>query len=615
MCGIAGVVGYREDGRTDTREVTALRDAQSHRGPDDAGTWISPDGRVGLGHRRLSIIDLSPGGHQPMAAAGGRYQLVFNGEIYNFEALRAELQRLGFAFQSQSDTEVILHGYRAWGRGLLGRLRGMFAFALHDRDERETLLARDPLGIKPLYTLDDGSRLCFASEVQALRSVVGGGDVDPEGLASYLRWGSIVPPRTLYSRIRALPAGCWQRVRDRSVDEPTEYFRIEDCFGAADEMDEEEAHARLRDALLESARAHLVSDVPVGVFLSGGVDSAALLGLMSETGEASLRTITLAFDVEGLDESALARTSADLYGSEHTEVKIGVDEIGDRMPDAIRSLDQPTVDGVNSYFVSEAAVRAGLKVAIAGVGGDELFGGYGSFARIPRIRRTHDALSRLPLLQPAHLARGVDALPAWRWRSRMSLALDFGGSPAGAYFAERGINTAQETRALLAPELADAADAYDPVDELARRLRAEDLPEEERVSAFELRQYLQVQLLRDIDAVSMRHSLEVRPPLVDCELLRAVAKIPARHRLSGPAKRMLREAPRPPVANAIWNRTKQGFTLPFDHWLRTGRIALDLPEHPCLQGAAVQRVRDGFERGNLHFSRVWQLLVLRDFLT
>ena len=617
MCGIAGVVGYRAAGRTDERELLALRDAEAHRGPDDAGVWLSEDGRVGLGHRRLSIIDLSPLGHQPMASADGRYQLVYNGEIYNFEALRAELEDCGHEFRSSSDTEVILHGYREWGLGVLDRLGGMFAFAIHDCEERTTLLARDPLGIKPLYFADDGSRLLFASEIQALRQVTDDGGVDPEGLAGYLLWGSIAPPRTLYRRIRALPCGSWLRVEHEAVGEATAYFRLEEAFGRAEErMGPEEAAEALRAALADSARRHLVADVPVGCFLSGGVDSSALVGLLSGAHGAALRTVTLGFDVADLDESALAAQAARLYGSDHREIPIRIDDIRERLPDAIRALDQPSVDGINTYFVCEAAVRAGLKVAVSGVGGDELLGGYATFERVPRLRRVHSAVSSIPLLGSA-LAPGaklLGAVPSSRWASKLSLALAYGADDAGAYFAQRGIYSPREARALLVPELADAVEACDPVAALRRRVALDDLPEDERVSALEFRQYLQVQLLRDTDAVSMRHSLEVRTPLVDRELLLAAARVPAALRRAGPAKRHLRNAPTPPVPRALWDRPKQGFTLPFDRWLRTGGIPIRLPEHPWLRPDAVQRVARDFEAGRLHFSRLWLLLVLREFL-
>jgi asparagine synthase (glutamine-hydrolysing) len=590
---------------------------QRHRGPDGEGLWISTDGRVGFGHRRLAIVDLSPLGSQPMATPDGQLHVVYNGEIYNFPALRAELEALGHRFASTSDTEVLLHGYRAWGHGLLERLRGMFAFALHDAARGETLLARDPLGIKPLYLADDGRRLVFASEVRAIRSVCDGGGLDPEGLATFLLWGSIAAPRTLHRGIRALPAGSWLRVSARGVEGPRTYFRLEDEFGHSEVMGAEEAARRMRDALVESARHHLMADVPVGSFLSGGVDSSAVIGLLAEVHDAPICTVNLAFDVPELDESRLAREAARFYGAEHHEVPIRIEEIRDRMPDALRALDQPSIDGPNTYFVSEAAVKAGLKVAVSGVGGDELFGGYTSFARIPQILRYRARAAAIPgigaALAPA--ARAIEALlPRTRSGSRLVRALAFGGDHAGAYYAERGLFSPGEVRRLLAPELAEAVDACEPREALRQRLAVDTLPEDERVSALELRQYLEVQLLRDTDAVSMAHSLEVRTPLVDRDLLRAAARVPATLRRAGPAKRLLREAPRPPLPPALWQRRKQGFTLPFEHWLRSGGIPVQLPTHPSLDPAAVRAVERDFARGRVHWSRVWALIVLREFI-
>jgi asparagine synthase (glutamine-hydrolysing) len=599
VCGIAGVFAYRGGGPVEVGLLERLRDLQRHRGPDDAGNWISDDRRVGLAHRRLSIIDLSPLGHQPMATKDGRLRVVFNGEIYNFRALRSELEQQGFVFASESDTEVLLHGWRAWGEALFDRLRGMFAFALHDAERDELVLARDPLGIKPLYVADDGARLAFASEVQALRGTVGGGGLDAEGLASFLLWGSVPAPRTLYRGIRALPAGCWMRVNAAGASTPRAYWRLEQAFGATTPMDAEEARASLRDALVDSVRHHLVSDVPVGAFLSGGVDSSALVGLLSELHSGPVRTVTLSFDVAELDEAALAAEAAQLYGTEHQVVKVGVEDARARIPDAVRCLDQPSVDGINTYFVSEAAVRAGLKVAVSGVGGDELFGGYDSFTRIPRIRRVHDRITGVPglrsLIDP--LGRAIDALPRTTRGPKLAMALRYGGDELGAFYAQRGLFSPAEARALLAPELAEAVAAADPRVELAARLDVASLPPDERVSALEMGQYMQMQLLR-----------------VDRELLRRAAQVPADLRRAGPAKRQLREAPRPPVPDALWNRRKQGFTLPFDRWLRTGALPLELPGHPWLRPAALRAVTRDFERGRVHWSRLWALLVLRPFL-
>jgi len=617
MCGIAGILVMEGGSRVEERELLQLRDEQRHRGPDDAGLWISPDGRIGFGHRRLSIVDLSPLGHQPMATPDGRLRVVYNGEIYNFPKLRSELEGLGHAFVSSSDTEVLLHGYREWGLGLLDRLRGMYAFALHDADRRETLLARDPLGIKPLYVAQHRGRIAFASEVQPLRRVVGSGGIDPEGLAVYLLWGSIAAPRTLYRRIRALPPGSWMRVTDRGTQGPVVYYRLEQELGRSEAMSREEAGSYLREALVDSVRHHLMADVPVGAFLSGGVDSSALVGLLAEVHDAPICTVTLAFDVPELDESRLARGAARLYGTDHHEIPIGIGEVRERMGDAVRALDRPSIDGPNTFFVSEAAVKAGLKVAVSGVGGDELFGGYASFARVPRICRTHARLRAIPGLSAALGPMGRrfgERLPRTRMGSKLALALAYGGDETGAYFAERGLFAPWEVRELLAPEIAEVVEACDPRKELALRMPLAELPAEERVSALEMCQYLQAQLLRDADAVSMRSSLEVRTPLVDRELLRAAARVPASLRREGPAKRRLREAPLPPVPPLLWQRGKQGFTLPFESWLRSGGIPTVLPEHPWLVPGAVRQVAEDFSKRRVSWSRLWALLVLREFL-
>jgi asparagine synthase (glutamine-hydrolysing) len=613
MCGIAGVIGIRADGRTDIGELSALRDAQAHRGPQDAGLWLPDDPRVGLAHRRLPSIDLSPAGHQPMASRDGKLQIVFNGEIYNFRSLRRELEVLGHAFHSESDTEVVLLGYRQWGVGVLDRLRGMFALAIHDCERGETLLARDPLGIKPLYWADDGRRILFASEVQALRRQTDDGGLDPEGLALCLLWGSIPPPRTLHRGIHSLPPGSFARVSASGLVGPTPYWRLADAFGRDTPHTEAEASEAAREALEDTACAHLVSDVPVGAFLSGGVDSSALVGLLAAE-QAQIRTVTLSFDVAALDEGALARQAAQLYGSDHREIPIRVDDIRDRMPDAIRALDQPSVDGVNTYFVSEAAVQAGLKVAVSGIGGDEIFGGYSSFQRVPRIQRIRARLGSLPAGDSltAACAGGVDALPHFGQKTRVSNALRFGSDMTGAYVAERSLFSPAEVRQLLSPDLADAIP--DPAAELRRRVPTADIPEADRVSALELRQYMLSQLLRDTDAVSMRHALEVRTPLVDRELLERICRIPASLRHAGPAKRLLRESPRPAVPDALWSRKKQGFTLPFDHWLRSEDIALKLPDHPSMRREGMVALERGFRSGRVHFSRVWMLHVLAEYL-
>ena len=616
MCGIEGIIIYGEGPPVAPEALRAMGDAMQHRGPDDDGQWISPDGRAGLGHQRLSIVDLSPSGHQPMATRDGRYQIVFNGEIYNYRHLRKELEDEGFEFVSTSDTETLLHGYRHWGVGLLDRLRGMFAFAIYDAETRETFLARDSMGIKPLYVADDGNRVVFASEVQALRRVITDHEIDPEGLASFLCWGSIAPPRTLHRAIASMPPASWMRIRPGRVVGPQIYYRLEDEFGSPDKLDAEEAAEALRTALVDSVRHHMIADVPVGSFLSGGVDSSALVGLMAEIHDGPIRTITLAMDAAELDEAPLARQAAELYATDHREIPTTAEIMCERIPDAIRSLDQPSIDGINTYLVSQATAQTGLKVAVSGIGGDELFGGYGTFQSVPAVESLHRRMGSLPGGAQAMrmMAKLAGRAPRSRFQAKSARVLEYGDDSAGAYFANRGLFSPQEVRALMSPEASDAVAACDPQRELNERVRPGDLPEDERVSVLELRQYMQCQLLRDTDATAMRHSLEVRVPLVDRELLRAAARVPAALRRRGPAKFYLRNSPRPVLPDALWARKKQGFTLPIDQWLRKGSLDTRLPEHPLLDPAGLLAVKRDFDSGRISWSRLWALIVLREYL-
>jgi asparagine synthase (glutamine-hydrolysing) len=381
-------------------------------------------------------------------------------------------------------------------------------------------------------------------------------------------------------------------------------------------MDAAEAAEALREALVDSVRHHMIADVPVGAFLSGGVDSSSLVGLMAELHDGPIRTITLSMDAAELDEADLAREAATLYKTDHHEIPTTIEAARERIPDAIRSLDQPSVDGINTFLVSEAAVKAGLKVAVSGVGGDELFGGYGTFQSIPQIEGLHRRMGQLPggsqaLRMAANLAGRVSRS---KIQARSVRVLGYGDDTAGAYFANRGLFAPQEVRGLLAPQYSDAVSTCDPRRELNERVRPGDIPEEERISALELRQYMQCQLLRDTDATAMRHSLEVRVPLVDRELFRAAVRVPAVFRHKGPAKFQLRGSVNPPVPDALWARKKQGFALPFDRWMRSGSLDTSLPDHPMLNTKGLAAVKRDFETNRVSWSRLWALIILREYL-
>jgi len=562
MCGINAIYAYRESAPpVDSDELVATRECMRSRGPDAASQWISPDGRVGLGHRRLAIIDLSPGGAQPMCRAENA--IVFNGEIYNFRELRAGLK---VQFTSQSDTEVLLQLYAARGAEMLNDLRGMFAIALWDAAKKRMLLARDPYGIKPLYYADDGGTIRVASQVRAL---IASGRVDsqfdPAGAASFFLRGTVMEPFTMYRAIKALPAGSYCYVDENGVSEPVRYFSIAKTL-----RDAKPGDVDVHDALLESVKYHMVSDVPVGAFLSAGIDSTAIVALARESGATDLQTMTLRFsEYRGRvnDEAPLAEKVAQQYGVLHTIRDLSRDEFLREVPRVFEAMDQPTVDGLNSYFISKAAADMGLKVALSGTGGDELFGGYTSFRDIPRWMPLTQTLARIPHL--GNIVAELNAALARRSRHvspKMSDIIRYGSNYAGAYLVKRGRFLASELPAILGHDVArEGLQRLDLLNRIEEAITPDPGTPYARIVALESSFYLRNQLLRDMDWASMAHSLEVRVPLVDAHLLKRLAPLLVRRR--GRGKQILADAPRPPLPPEIRERRKTGFTLPIQEWL------------------------------------------------
>jgi asparagine synthase (glutamine-hydrolysing) len=573
MCGINGIYAYG-DGLVDRDELTASRECMRSRGPDAADVWVSSDGRTGLGHRRLSIIDLSPAGAQPMRR--GELVIVFNGEIYNYQDLRAELESKGVTFTSHSDTEVLLRLYEREGEAMLPKLRGMFSIALWDGRNRSLFLARDPYGIKPLYIADDGKAVRTASQVKAL---IAGGHVsrefDPAGAAGFFLRGTVPEPFTMYRAIRALPAGTWCRVNEAGIGEPVSYFSIAATLREAVDSNRRFTDTQrieaVHDAVLESVRYHMVADVPVGAFLSAGIDSSAVVAFARESGASDLQTMTLRFEEyrgRDNDEAPLAADIARRYGVRHTIRDLPRPEFKAELPRIFAAMDQPTVDGVNSYFISKAARDVGLKVALSGAGGDELFGGYTSFRDIPRWMPITTALARIPRLADA--AYRLNSALARRSRHispKMGEILHYGSSWAGAYYVKRGRFLSSELPSLLPEEI--AAEGMRRLDML-RIIEHAVTPDPgnpyARVAALESSMYLRNQILRDVDWASMAHSLEVRVPLVDAHLLRKLAPALVTRRKRG--KTLLADAPRPPLPPEVRNRRKTGFTVPIKEWLK-----------------------------------------------
>jgi len=565
MCGINGILRLSETAPPlDRDELLRTRDAMTSRGPDGAGLWMSDDGRAALASRRLAILDLSAAGAQPMGFEDGRFQAVLNGEIYNFRELRHELEAEG-RFRSRSDTEVVLALYARHGAAMLSRLRGMYGLAIWDDREKALLLARDPLGIKPLYLSAEGGCLRFASQVKALeRGGAVSREVDPAGLAGFLLWGSVPEPLTIRRAVRALPAGHHLLVRDGKISPPEPHGpgRVEPLEPTA--------------AVEDSVRAHLVSDVPIAIFLSAGLDSSLIAALACRHLPEPPATFTLRFeDLQGtaFDEAPLAAEVAKRLGTRHVERWLGREELADLWAGALAAMDQPSIDGFNTWTVSRAAHEAGLKVVLSGLGGDEIFGSYPSFTAVPRLARSARRAARIP-----GLAAVWPALTRWASPSRPKLPglLRHGRTIPGAYFLRRGLFLPEELPGLIGRDLAaEGLQGYDPVADAARALAAGNGHAADgwrAVHEMETARYMRNQLLRDSDWASMAWSVELRVPLVDAwlrERLAASGFEPAKS--EGKAALVRRAAPELP--EALWTRPKSGFYIPVAEWMQPALAA------------------------------------------
>jgi asparagine synthase (glutamine-hydrolysing) len=640
MCGICGVVA--SDARTAAdlgRFVTPMMAAMWHRGPDEGGHLNAPG--ISLGMRRLSIVDRETSS-QPMFNEQRTIAVISNGEIYNFVALRRELIARGHHFRSRGDTETIVHAYEEWGDECLAHLRGMFALAIYDRPRRRLLLARDRLGIKPLYYARVNGRLVFASEVRALlASGLVARELSREGLESYLLFGSVSEPATLIEGVHSLPPGHALNVTVDPFPAPAS------AAAAASAMSPESrpywtlpvttavngkgngaAHS-LRELLEDSVDVHLISDEPLGVFLSGGVDSTAIAALASRA-RAGVRCYTIAFREREFDESEVARRTARQLGVEHEELLVEPREMLDGLDAALGALDQPSVDGINTYCVSAAVRRAGAKVALSGLGGDELFGGYRTFRWMPTLGRLSTMARWTPRLVRHASAHAMTAAGAWTHRVDQtdriaSLWREPDALPHPFFFARTVFGPGEVAE--LMPQHA-SSDAASPAcgwrgwnDDTVRMTRG--LDQFGAVSCFELRSYMLNTLLRDADTMSMAHSLELRVPLLDHPIVEFVsaqaAAVKERH---GAYKPLLVDALGDLLPREVSERPKRGFTFPWEQWMRgplAPRIDARLRDlAPALAPHVEQRSTvstwTGFQAGRNCWLRPWSLFVLDDWV-
>ncbi|WP_438482703.1 asparagine synthase (glutamine-hydrolyzing) [Oleiharenicola lentus] len=624
MCGIAGIIAPKLDLVAREDAVGRMVARQQHRGPDDRG--IFSDGDASIGMCRLAIIDPT-NGHQPMVSPDGRFALVFNGAIYNYRELQTELRAKGWEFKTNCDTEVLLAAFAHEGPKCLQRLRGMFSFAVWDAREKTLFAARDPLGIKPLYyaRLPNGG-VAFASELNALlASNHVPREIDPLAAGEYLAWFTVPAPRTIYRGIANLPPGhCLQADGTRVRTEPWWHLPAPKAPGRVTTNYSEFIHG-LRHQLDDSIRAHRVADVPVGAFLSGGMDSTAVVGLMARSGATKLKTFSLIFGEAGFSEQSSARLAAQTFGTEHHEDVLTGSRVAADLPKILASFDQPTGDGINTYYASQMAVRGGVTVALSGLGGDELFGGYPSFRDLPRLQRVLPLWRCLPTGIKGRIIETLRTRPGTRAR-KLADFLAYGRDLHELASLQRRVLPENVRLSLLSPDAraqAERLGANHPMlDDFTSELLGAD--PFQIISAWELRTYMADTLLRDSDVFSMAHSLELRVPFVDKVLLEWLWPQPAHFKYDPRIiKRALADATSDVVPAAIRNRRKQGFALPFAHWmvaelrpfLDETFSAASLANCPWLDASTTMAVWHDFKnkRGTHSWSRVWTLAVLIAF--
>lgn len=610
MCGIGGVFSCRDSSGV----ASSIAAAIAHRGPDDAGRAVLCDANgesVGeFCHARLAIIDTSWAGHQPMLSRDGRLILCYNGEIYNYAELREQLAAEGVEFQSHSDSEVLLLGWARHGFDFLPRLRGMFAFSMWDRDLARGYLVRDAFGIKPLYASELDGSVMFASEVRALVAAGVPRVMSAPGVESFLATGSVSEPFTIIDGVTALPPGCVVDVTsdgDRfTMGAPIRFGRP---LSASPQLAPDTRNG-IRAALEESVAYHLVSDVPVGVFLSGGIDSTAVAGLASKLSPHPVETFTVVFREAEYSEAAPAREAAKRFGANHHEVPLTSKDLLEALPGFFAAMDQPSIDGLNTFVVSRAVHAAGFKVVLSGLGGDELFGGYPSFRRAQRLA----PLWKLP--KSARTAARRLGTPLAGPRGQQMLQLLDGDNPAAAsYHASRTLFGDGQLRKLrgTAGRMKRASAAPDDTDVSGLSLMQE-------VSLYETTGYMRNTLLRDSDVFSMAHGLELRVPFVDAAVaMAAFASAAASDKSPLAAKGALIESVRDLLSPDALTRPKQGFTLPFEKWMRNEMqsevdsvLSSEWVARSGLNPESVNNIWKQFlaKRAGVNWSRPWALYTL-----
>lgn len=614
MCGISGIVSFEKKEQKEIEHaIERMDESQALRGPDDRGVFLFSNG--GFGHRRLSIIDLSKDGHQPMVyphksvkiSIDQRLVITFNGEIYNFRELRKELENLGISFHTNSDTEVILAGYEKWGIKMVKKLRGMFAFGLWDEERQKLFLVRDRYGIKPLYYYFDREKVVFASTVKAIEK---SGEINieknNEASIGFLLFGSVPLPHTTLKNVYAVPASNYIEVDASGNKKIAQYYNPLDFYiNKSSDTDPIVISKKIRTLLEDSIRGHLISDAPIGVFLSGGLDSSALTALASSElnqhssakisidQRESVKTLSVHFEEEEFSEKRYQDMVAKKIGSAHREILITKEGFYKTLDEFWKSMDQPSIDGINSYMISEAARQAGLTVVLSGLGSDEIFLGYTNFRKAGFIRKIQKLpkVVKLPLLFLGSIFGGKYRKLSYL---RSESILEF-------YLSFRGIFLPSEVAKILNVPIKEVYKFISHIEEeilntkynILNTLHPADL-----LSYLDFTLYMQNQLLKDTDVMSMAHSIEVRVPFLDHPLVEYISSLPAELKLSGEyQKQFLIDATKDIIPSEVWDRPKMGFTFPLQKWL-TGRLLVTDYKLPVTK---------------FHWSQNWAIEVLKKF--
>jgi asparagine synthase (glutamine-hydrolysing) len=588
MCRIAGIVSSKPGIDEIRKKVAIMCDALKHGGPDDEGIFSADEANLVLGHRRLSIIDLSKNGHQPMADIAKKAWITFNGEIYNYLELKAELVKHGAQFYSQTDTEVILQAYLYWGTASFNKLRGMFAFALYDVAKGVTYLVRDSTGIKPLYYHIENGELSFSSEVKPLKLAGIAKNANKTWPVKFLAFGHIPEPDTILNNVFSLSKGhylCWdQRNNTHSIACYTQTLPL-NYIG-----DKNIAEHTIQHTLETAVKRQLIADAPVGVFLSGGIDSSLITLLASRYKQQQLKTVSLFFNEKDYDERAYQQLIADKIPGEKFTHLIKQQDFETSLPDIINAMDMPTTDGINTWFISHYARKDGLKAVLSGLGADEFFGGYPSFERVKYIKYLRSI--------PFALINAAGYFMADRYKKIRFLASEH---PFADYLSLRGLFTPNEIAEILN---CDKSEVYDIL------FSTDNVPDpgitnQERASWFETNLYMQNQLLRDTDVMSMNHGLEVRVPFLDEDFQQAANRIsPAIRFNKQQPKKILITAFKDILPQPVWDRPKMGFSFPLQQWMQQNA---GISNADLYKGKKAQSVVRKFKKGEVHWSKAYAL--------